>query len=86
MHSFIANLRSDNLRFQVHFDQYYAPDGVRYLVNVRSRNGDSSYFIMKKHTDDWRIVNSQIVSELFLGFEKWFSDAIMSYQKNKHRS
>lgn len=83
MHSFVAALQLGNLRYEVHFDQYYAPDGIRYLVNVRSRNGDSHYFIMEKKTNEWRIVNAPIVSELFLDNEKLFSDFINRYRKTK---
>lgn len=79
MHSFNKNFLLSDLRFEAHFDQYYAPNGIRYLVNVRDRTGDSYYFNMEKQTDKWRIVNSPVVSELFLNNENKFSEAIIEH-------
>ncbi|HWJ25660.1 MAG TPA: hypothetical protein VNS32_03900 [Flavisolibacter sp.] len=85
MHSFIKNLILDNLTFEIHFNEYYAPNGVRYFVVARERYGDSYCFNMKKQTDEWRIINAPIVQDLFLNNEKKLSDAIMDHQKDHKR-
>jgi acid phosphatase class B len=83
MHSFMTNMLLGDLRFEVHFDKYYAPDGVRYLVNVRNRTGDSYYFIMERNNGKWRIVNPLIVNDLFVNNQHRFSEAINLYLGKK---
>jgi len=82
MHSFITDLILDSLQFEVHFNEYYSPNGIRYFVFARDQNGDSYSFNMEEKNDEWRIINAPRIQDLFLNNEKKFSDAIIEHQKN----
>jgi hypothetical protein len=82
MHSFVTDFLLGDLQFEVHFDQYYAPNAMRYFVFVKGRSGGSYYFNMEKHADEWKIINAPMVNELFLNNQKKFSDAIIEHHNN----
>lgn len=85
MNSFIVHLVLDHLHLEVHFNGYYAPNGIRYFVYARTSEGTSWSFTMEKDQDEWRIVNAPRVEDLFLKNEKKFSESIITHQESSRQ-
>jgi hypothetical protein len=76
MRSFVKDIVLNNISFQVHFNEYYSPNGKRYFVFAGNRHGDSYSFNMERKENEWRIVDAPRVHECFLNNEKKLSDLI----------
>jgi hypothetical protein len=79
MHSFVKDVFLNNVLFQVHFNEYYAPGGTRYFVYASSRVGNPCSFNMERENGVWKIIDAPKVEEHFIINEKKFSDAINDY-------
>lgn len=82
MQSFVINIVFNQVLFEIHFNEYYAPTGTKYFVYARNRNRNSFSFSMEESAGVWRIVNAPKVDEIFVANVQKLSDAITEQRKN----
>jgi hypothetical protein len=79
MQSFIKWLIFNNLEFEVHFDEYYAPTGSRYFVFVKARDGHCCCFNIEKKRHGWKIINAPSLRDFIIKNEDRFLEAIRAH-------